>query len=125
MQHDDPRLKAHFDILRQVDARQAPGFDALWAQAQAARPRPRLLTLPRFAVAAAVVVAFGLAVVLWPPTDPVPSISVWTSPTQALLPQPNVRSAPIEPLTPSLAASPLSAWQSPTAVLMPPVASWE
>jgi hypothetical protein len=73
-------LQQAFDALRQQEAASAPRFDRMW-RARA----PRSLT-PRLAFAAMLLIT--VAVLVYRPQKPQPSITAWKAPTDFLLQTP-------------------------------------
>ena len=73
-------LQEAFDALRQQEAASAPRFDRMW-RARA----PRSLT-PRLAFAAMLLIT--VAVLVFQPQKPQPSITAWKAPTDFLLQTP-------------------------------------
>jgi hypothetical protein len=73
-------LQQAFDALRQKEAASAPRFDRMW-RARA----PRSLT-PRLAFAAMLLIT--VAVLVFQPQKPQPSITAWKAPTDFLLQTP-------------------------------------
>ena len=116
MKREDDRLNAHFRELRRADERLAPSFESQLALIQARCRVTPLRRVRRFAVAAVLVIAVGVAAALWPRASETPSLIGWQSPTDGLLaPPPSVPAPSFEPV----AAVDLAAWHSPTDFLLP------
>jgi len=122
MKREDDRLKAHFRELRRADERLAPSFESQLALIRARCRVTPLRRVRRFAAAAVLVVAVGVAAALWPRASEAPALIGWRSPTDGLLTPPPSVPAPSFELAPSfepVAAVDLAAWHSPSDFLLP------
>lgn len=97
---DDRYLRERFDSMRSAEAARGPTFERVLEAARSPRFQPRL-SLAHVAVAAAVVVALGLAITR-SLESPVPRagemLAEWTAPTDFLLRTPGselLSSAPV------------------------------